>query len=109
MGVALQSLVWAFNSTLPRARILDLLATETVLVSTQVAVATGMGMPTTPAFIWLSAKLLRILGTPLPSKPAQSLMVWPLIVAPSRLIELVVVLMALALDSPKPKAPESTE
>ena len=80
-----------------------------MLVSELVAVATGIGMPTTPAFIWLSAKLLRILGTPLPSRPDQTLMVWPLMVAPSRLIEFVGVLIALAVELPKPKAPESTE
>ena len=95
-GVEPQSLVWALSSTLPRARIWALLVTKIVFVSWLVAVATGIGMPITPAFIWLSAKLPRTFGTPLASRPDQSLMVWPLMVAPSILIVFVGVLMAVA-------------
>ena len=95
-GVEPQSLVWALSSTLPRARSWALLDTEIVLVSWLVAMARGMGMPTIPAFIWLSAKLPRTFGTPLASRPDQSLMVWPLMVAPSMLIVFVGVLMAVA-------------
>ena len=94
-GVEPQSLVWALSSTLPRAKISALLVTEIVLVSMLVAVAFGIGMPITPAFIWLSAKLLSTLGTPPASRPDQSLMVWPLMVAPSMLIVFMGLLMAV--------------